>query len=53
MKDRICPLDGKPCEKDCPDCFHDTPDGGCQLTIVQDMGGKLLFVDGQEVIMLL
>lgn len=48
-----CPLDGKPCEKDCPDRFHDTPDGGCQLTIVQDMGGKLLFVDGQEVIMLL
>lgn len=53
MKDRICPLDGKPCEKDCPDRFHDTPDGGCRLTIVQDMGGKLLFVDGQEVIMLL
>ena len=29
MSDRICPLDGKPCEKDCPDRFHDTPDGGC------------------------
>lgn len=52
MKDRICPLDGKPCEKDCPDRFHDTPDDGCQLTLVQDMGGKL-FADGQEVIMLL
>lgn len=40
MKDRICPLDGKPCEKDCPDRFHDTPDGGCQLTLVQDMGAS-------------
>lgn len=45
MNDRICPLDGKPCEKDCPDRFHDTPDGGCLLTMVQDRGGNILTIE--------
>lgn len=45
MSDRICPLDGKPCEKDCPDRFHDTPDGGCLLTMVQDMGGNVMTIE--------
>lgn len=45
MSDRICPLDGKPCEKDCPDRFHDTPDGGCLLTMAQDMGGNVMTIE--------
>ncbi len=27
MKDVICPLDGQPCEKDCPDRYTDHPGG--------------------------
>lgn len=53
MSDRICPLDGKSCGKDCPDRFTDTPDGGCTLTLVQDMGGKVLYSSGQDVILVL
>ena len=45
MNDRICPLDGKPCEKDCPDRFYDTPDGGCLLTMVQDRGGNIMTIE--------
>ena len=47
MKDRICPIDGKPCEKDCPGRFNDTPDGGCLLTLYQDMGIPVLYTDGR------
>lgn len=43
--DRICPLDGLPCEKDCPDRFYDTPDGGCQLTLALDMGVNVMCLD--------
>ena len=42
MQDRICPFDGKPCEKTCPDRFIDTPDGGCIATMVLDMGGQVI-----------
>ena len=28
----ICPLDGLPCEKGCPDRYKDRPEGGCLLT---------------------
>lgn len=45
MNDRICPIDGKPCEKDCPDRFTDTPDGGCLLTLFQDMELPVLYLD--------
>ena len=38
MKDIICPLDGKPCEKDCPDRYIDHPGGGCFLTTAQGWG---------------
>lgn len=47
MNDRICPIDGKPCEKDCPDRFTDTPDGGCLLTPFQDMELPVLYLDDQ------
>lgn len=47
MNNRICPIDGKPCEKDCPDRFTDTPDGGCLLTLFQDMELPVLYLDDQ------
>ena len=28
MNDRICPLDGKPCEKSCPDRYPNDPRSG-------------------------
>lgn len=45
MKDRICPIDGKPCEKDCPDRYRDTPEGGCLLTTLLDQGGRIVMKD--------
>lgn len=36
MKQRICPLDGKPCEKNCPDRYKDDPRGGCILVALHD-----------------
>ena len=42
MKDVICPLDGQPCEKDCPDRYTDYPGGGCVLTTVQELGMKII-----------
>ena len=42
MKDIICPLDGKPCEKDCPDRYIDHPGGGCFLTTAQELGAKII-----------
>ncbi len=36
MNDRICPLDGKPCEKSCPDRYKDDPRGGCILVAMHD-----------------
>lgn len=37
MKQRICPLDGKPCEKSCPDRYKDDPRGGCILVAMHDV----------------
>lgn len=42
MKQRICPLDGKPCEQDCPDRYRDEPAGGCTLTTAVELGAKLI-----------
>lgn len=42
MKDVICPLDGQPCEKDCPDRYTDYPGGGCALTTAQELGMKII-----------
>ena len=36
MNDRICPLDGKPCEKSCPDRYPNDPRGGCILVAMHD-----------------
>lgn len=49
MKDLICPLDGRPCEKDCPDRYVDQPGGGCFLTTVQEMGFTLINLGGGDV----
>ena len=48
MKDIICPLDGKPCEKDCPDRYIDHPGGGCFLTTAQELGAKI--IDLEEIL---
>ena len=37
MNDRICPIDGKPCEKSCPDRYKDDPRGGCILVAMHDV----------------
>lgn len=42
IKQRICPLDGKPCEKDCPDRYKDEPAGGCFLTTARELGATVL-----------
>lgn len=35
-KQRICPLDGMPCSKNCPDRYPDDPAGGCVLCALYD-----------------
>lgn len=52
MKDVICPLDGRPCEKDCPDRYIDQPGGGCALTTAQELGAKIIDFGGGDVGML-
>lgn len=42
MKQVICPLDGKPCENDCPDRYKDQPEGGCFLTTAQELGANII-----------
>lgn len=48
IHDRICPIDGKPCEKDCPDRYHDDPRGGCLLTDTLEAGGKIIDFGGGD-----
>lgn len=49
MQDLICPLDGKPCEKDCQDRYIDQPEGGCFLTTVQELGFMLVGLGGGDI----
>lgn len=44
MKQLTCPIDGKPCERDCPDRYADSSEVGCILTTAQKMGANLLIV---------
>ncbi len=37
VKQVICPLDGLPCEMDCPDRYRDRPEGGWQLTVAVEL----------------
>lgn len=41
IRDRICPIDGLPCQKDCPDRYIDDPLGGCILTDAIERGYKV------------
>ena len=41
VREVTCPLDGKPCDPECPDRFHDRPEGGCVLTLAQDLGAAV------------
>lgn len=38
----ICPVDGKPCDPDCPDRYTDRPEGGCLMTTLQEHSDSLL-----------
>ena len=38
MRQVICPLDGKPCEQDCPDRYIDQPEGGCMRPALREWG---------------
>lgn len=49
MKQLICPIDGLPCERDCPDRYIDQPEGGCILTTAQELGATLLNLGGGDI----
>ena len=40
MQQIICPVDGQPCEPDCPDRFTDRPEGGCLLSMLAEQEGE-------------
>lgn len=44
MEQLICPLDGRPCEADCPDRYREQPEGGCILTTFMELGGNILYI---------
>lgn len=52
MKDVICPLDGRPCEKDCPDRYTDQLNDGCTLTTARGLGAKIIDLGGGDIGML-
>ncbi len=45
MRQITCPIDGKPCEQDCPDRYIDQPEGGCWLTTAIELGGHIISID--------
>ncbi len=49
MRQVTCPIDGCPCEADCPDLYHDEPAGGCMLTTAQELGAKIIDFGGGNV----
>lgn len=49
MRQLICPLDGKPCARDCPDRYRDAPEGGCFLTTAQEQGANIIDFGGGNV----
>lgn len=49
MEQLRCPLDGQPCEQDCPDRYKDQPEGGCLLTTARELGAKIIRLDGNKV----
>lgn len=51
-KDITCPLDRRPCERDCPDRYTDRPEGGCLLTTALELGCTLVDLGGNDVAIL-
>lgn len=49
MRQLACPLDGKPCEADCPDRCKDQPEGGCILTTAREQGAQIIDLGGGSV----
>ena len=49
MQQLICPLDGKPCEADCPNRYRDAPEGGCFLTTAQERGAMLFDLGDNDI----
>ena len=49
MNEVICPVDGRPCDPECPDRFTDRPEGGCVLTMAAEMGCKVFILDEEGV----
>ena len=49
MNEVICPVDGRPCDPECPDRFTDRPEGGCILTMAAEMGCKVFILDEEGV----
>ena len=45
MQDTICPIDGKPCDKNCHNLYTDTPSGGCFVTTALEMGISVFVID--------
>lgn len=39
METIICPIDGKPCEENCPDRYKDRAEGGCFMTTFIEVCG--------------
>lgn len=52
MKQLICPIGKKPCDRDCPDRYPDQPEGGCRLTTAQELGAKIVILGNGTVGML-
>lgn len=48
MNEIICPIDGRPCDPDCPDRYIDQPDGGCILTTVAELSDSVIIVEQLE-----
>ncbi len=40
----LCPLDGKPCEENCPDRYRDEPGGGCLLTTLMEFADVMIVI---------
>lgn len=44
MQQIICPADGRPCDPDCPDRFHDREEGGCLMTMLLEHSDATLII---------
>lgn len=52
MKPTICPLDNRPCERNCPDRYRHDPAGGCYLTTVVEYGAQIIWAGGDDVVIM-